>query len=85
MGQAFIVIDPEVFGTGFPQRMDDFITQMHSLPSGEGQPPVLVPGDLELNARKEQAEHGIRLHDSLIDSLNQLSDECDIPKIDILQ
>jgi LDH2 family malate/lactate/ureidoglycolate dehydrogenase len=81
LGQAFVVIDPDVFGSGFPQRMDEFIGQMHSLPSGEGQPDVLVPGDLELNARKEQAQHGIRLHESLIDSLNQMAEDCGIPKI----
>ena len=53
LGQAFIVIDPSVFGGGFPLRMDDFIEQMHSLPPGEGQPGVMVPGEPELNAHKE--------------------------------
>ena len=84
LGQAFVVIDPSVFGMGFPQRMDEFIGQMHALPPGEDQPDVLVPGDLELNARKEQAEHGIRLHESLVDSLNQMADECGIPKIETM-
>ena len=81
LGQAFIVIDPSVFGGDFPLRMDDFIEQMHSLPPGEGQPGVMVPGEPELNAHKEQAEHGIRLHDSLIDSLNLLSKEYGVDPI----
>ena len=36
----------------------------------------MVPGDPERNAYAEQQQHGIRLHDSLIDNLNALSEEC---------
>jgi len=81
LGQAFIAIDPGVFMPGFPSRMDDFIDQMHGLPSADGLPQVMVPGEPELNARKEQEREGIRLHDSLIDNLNQVSEECGIPRI----
>ena len=31
LGQAFIVVDPAVFGPGFPTRMDDFIEQVRKL------------------------------------------------------
>ncbi len=54
---------------------------MHTLPSGEGLPRVMVPGDPERNAYAEQQRHGIRLHDSLVDNLNQVSKECGLDPI----
>ena len=43
----------------------------------------MVAGEPELNARREQDAKGIRLHASLIQNLNQLSEELSVPKIEI--
>lgn len=84
LGQTFVAIDPDFFMPGFPQRMDRFVDQMRGLPSAEGQPAVMVPGEPELNARREQSEHGIRLHDSLVESLHRLAEECGVPRVGLL-
>ena len=66
---------------GFPLRLDDFIDQMRDLPSADNHPKVMVPGEPELNARREQQEKGIRLHDSLVDNLNMLSEDLGLSRI----
>ena len=83
LGQCFVAIDPSAFAPGFPERVTDLVKQMRDLPSGAGQPRVMVAGEPELNARREQDAKGIRLHASLIQNLNQLSEELSVPKIEI--
>ena len=83
LGQCFVAIDPSAFAPGFPERVTDLVKQMRDLPSGAGQPRVMVPGEPELNARREQDAKGIRLHESLIRNLDQLSEELSVPRIEI--
>ena len=83
LGQAFIALDPSFFCGGFAERMAEFIHQMHGLQPGEGQPDVVVPGELEHNACLEQTANGIKLHASLVDGLDQLGEAFGIAKVKI--
>jgi len=64
LGQCFVAINTEMFGDGFEERMATFLSELRSLPRTEEDLPVLVPGDPEAKASKEQ-QNGILLHHNL--------------------
>ena len=83
LGQTFIAIDPLAFGLGFESRMSQLIEQMRSLHPGEGQPAVMVPGEPESNAFREQLSSGVRLHDSLVAELAQLAESLKVKPLTV--
>lgn len=76
-GDIFIAIDPEKIGgidrfTGLAQHLVDQVRQ--STPA-VGCDRVLVPGEYEMNFRKQRMENGIPLASDLISELKALSGE----------
>eukprot|EP01120_Amphizonella_sp_Union-15-10_P006467 TRINITY_DN207_c0_g1_i2.p1 TRINITY_DN207_c0_g1~~TRINITY_DN207_c0_g1_i2.p1 ORF type:complete len:361 (-),score=60.99 TRINITY_DN207_c0_g1_i2:50-1132(-) len=71
LGQCFVAISTEHFAEGFDDRMANYLSDLRGLPRVDQNVPVLVPGDPETKAAKEQTEKGISLHVNLAHFLEE--------------
>jgi L-2-hydroxycarboxylate dehydrogenase (NAD+) len=66
----------------FKKSMDSMIDTFHNLPKAEAVDKIYLAGEMEYALEKERRQHGIPLHQSVIDSLRKLAEElgleCDI-------
>ncbi|KAF8572496.1 hypothetical protein P879_00509 [Paragonimus westermani] len=75
LGQGFVAIDPNAFGSGFGERLSDYMRMMRELPRVDDSEPVLVPGDPERRHMAEcDAIGGIPYPPVLIESMASLED-----------
>uniref|UniRef100_A0A183AI08 Ldh family oxidoreductase n=1 Tax=Echinostoma caproni TaxID=27848 RepID=A0A183AI08_9TREM len=86
LGQSFVAIDPNAFAPGFGDRMADYMNIMRNLPRVNEEEPVLIPGDPE-RAHMTECEKigGIRYPLVLIESINQLADRLQVPRVPIFK
>ena len=63
----------------FKEMMDEMCAGLRATPVLPGYERVLVPGDLEFQAREERLKSGIPLHPSVVESLLKLGRELDVP------
>ncbi len=75
-GVTMVVLKADLFQplTGFAQLADDKISQMKAVAPAPGFTEVLVPGDVENQARAARRRHGIPLSDAVWRSLTELAD-----------
>ncbi|KAL3312665.1 hypothetical protein Ciccas_008744 [Cichlidogyrus casuarinus] len=86
LGQAFMAINPHMFADGFSARADDYVNMIRNLPRADEAQPVLVAGDPEREHIKEVArDGGIFYPPVLIDSLDQLADRLQVPRLKCLK
>jgi len=85
LGQCFIAVDPEAFGSGFSDRMQDFMDTCRALEPAEGETEVLVPGDPERqHIAKCDAQGGIEYHPNLIQIMNKLASRLSVAELKTL-
>ncbi|XP_023223888.1 uncharacterized protein LOC111625091 [Centruroides sculpturatus] len=74
LGQCFAAIDPNVFASGFEDRLSDLMNCYRKQEPAEGKDEVLVPGDPERqHMAKCDSEGGIRYHLNQIKYANDLA------------
>jgi len=72
LGQCFIAIDPNKFGSHYSERINKLIQTMKLLPSVQANKPVLVPGEPETKEEILSHKIGIKLHENIIHVLQQV-------------
>ena len=63
----------------FKEMMDEMCAGLRATPVLPGYERVLVPGDLEFQAKEERLKSGIPLHPSVVESLLELGRELNVP------
>jgi LDH2 family malate/lactate/ureidoglycolate dehydrogenase len=81
LGHFFCAIDPTVFREPgeFEDDLDEVIDVLHDTPAADPDLPVLVPGDLEAQARERRRRRGIPVTDSLADKIKALCEQDHVP------
>lgn len=71
IGHFFLAIDPKCFRPegDFECDLDEMIDFLHGQPPINPEEPVLVPGDPEVQSRKERAGNGIPLSAALVEKI----------------
>lgn len=76
VSHLFIAVNPATFtGDTFGSRVASFADRVHSLPPSEGTDRVLLPGEVEDNARRRAEAAGLTLPTSVADELVALARE----------
>ncbi|MEC7362326.1 MAG: Ldh family oxidoreductase, partial [Pseudomonadota bacterium] len=77
LGHYFLLIDVGRLGTSdwLEARIRDFTTILHDTPPSDPNTPVLVPGELEMQAFRRAGHHGIDLSARLVSALREFADE----------
>jgi LDH2 family malate/lactate/ureidoglycolate dehydrogenase len=83
IGHCFVAIDPSFFDDGFTNRMSDLMEMMRGLPPTDPSKPVLCPGDPERIVEAEYRTQGIKLHSSVIASLNTLAEQLNVQPVQL--
>ncbi|XP_076763711.1 putative oxidoreductase YjmC [Xylocopa sonorina] len=73
LGQCFMAINPDAFGSGARERLNGLLRQLRGLPAA-GEKPVLVPGDPERMAMERvDKEGGICYHSNQLEACEMLA------------
>lgn len=85
LGHCFMAVDPEAFGTGSSDRLDNLLTQLRALtPAGEES--VMVAGDPERKAMsKVDTEGGIHYHPNQIKCCNETAARLQVKPIKLIK
>ncbi|GAG48496.1 unnamed protein product, partial [marine sediment metagenome] len=81
IGHFFAALDVEMFLplADFKREMDEVLAHLHSLPLAQGAERIYTPGEKEWLKREEHLRDGIPLDEVVIESLEELSREYDVP------
>jgi len=71
IGHFFLAIDPKCFRPEgeFERDLDEMIDFLHAQPPINPEEPVLVPGDPELQSRKQRSKEGVPLSAALVENI----------------
>jgi LDH2 family malate/lactate/ureidoglycolate dehydrogenase len=72
-------IDAFPTGGGFKDLMDDMVEKLHATPTVEGAGPLRYPGERGHLTYRERSAHGIPLRQHVVDDLQRMSDDLEIP------
>jgi len=77
VGHLFVVIDPDgwIGRAAFAEHVEQFGQRVSALPPAEGFERVLLPGELEDNARAAAERDGLRLSGSVVADLDAIAAE----------
>lgn len=80
LGFFMAVIDPEVFmpREQFTQTIDQYIERVKASAKAEGVEEIFLPGEIEANVTKVNAEKGIKVLEGLYHSLSAFAEKYDI-------
>jgi LDH2 family malate/lactate/ureidoglycolate dehydrogenase len=78
VGHFFLALDPEAFGAGFVQRMDDLATALRAIEPVDAERPVRLPGDRRLAERSVREESGVEVSDQLLAELREIAGEREV-------
>ncbi|MCU6733086.1 Ldh family oxidoreductase [Diplocloster agilis] len=85
VGHTFLVIDPTiVYGEDFYHEMDSYYKRIRESQSASGNS-ILIPGDLNIQSRREKIEHGIELPQHVYDELNAMLDACNCKRLSVMK
>lgn len=77
VGQFFAVLDPSmIYGGDFMSEMDVYLHKVRTSRSAD-EKTVLVPGDINLIARRDITENGLELPEHVFESIKRLFEEND--------
>jgi LDH2 family malate/lactate/ureidoglycolate dehydrogenase len=80
-GAAFLAIDPaQVIGSGFEERVDALVDEIHQTPTAEGVDQVYLPGEMEWMRREAAIKLGIPLPSDVRHSLRGVADRWELPR-----
>lgn len=80
LGQCFVAINPQMFATGFGERLDSLVTAQRGLEARDPAKPVLVAGDPErLHIDKCSRLGGIPYPKPVVDHMNSVGAKLSIP------
>lgn len=65
----------------FKHHMDNWITRFKAARTIDPDKKVIIPGEPEFAFEQERAEHGIPLIDVVVNDLNELADQLQIPRL----
>jgi len=79
-GQAILAISLEAFGDplAFKRSVDGVVRDMHASPTLPGVDEIRLPGERSWKIHRERMAHGVPLHGSLLQKLEQLAVELGI-------
>ncbi|XP_065338311.1 uncharacterized oxidoreductase YjmC [Cloeon dipterum] len=79
LGQCYIAVNPEAFGPGFPDRLQDLMDCIRNLEPSDPSLPVLVAGDPErMCMALNDKQGGIKYHDSQLIACKALANTLNV-------
>jgi LDH2 family malate/lactate/ureidoglycolate dehydrogenase len=78
VGHFFLALDPEAFGPGFAQRMDQLAAALRAIEPVDAARPVRLPGDRRLTERNARDESGVEVSEQLIAELREIAGDREV-------